>query len=146
MYLCVESNGTRSITDHPGSSGWATWIAFIVALGNSSAAATAASAVSTRPSPPAGAAPVSSSTFSSVIAPVVSVPVLSEASTVTRARLSTACSRWTSTCLRPSRITATVWAMLSRSTNPCGTSATTPATTPSRVVCTDSSSLARWPK
>ena len=44
--------------------------------------------------------------------PVVNVQVLSVASSVTRARVSTACSCCTSTCARPSRITATACAML----------------------------------
>ena len=83
---------------------------------------------------------------SSVTSPSVSVPVLSVASTVTRASVSTAWSCCTSTFLCPRRITATAWAMLSSSTSPWGTRATTPATVPMSVSRTVSSSLARCPK
>ncbi len=95
-YLWVESNGMRPLVDQPGEVPYARWIAFMVAFGYSSAAARAASAASRSVPLPAE---VSGSTFSRLTSPVVRVPVLSEASTVTRASVSTAWSCWTSTCL-----------------------------------------------
>ena len=128
LYLYAEANGIRSRTVHPVGSGRAAPIAAIVGSGCGSAAASAPSAAST------GRSWSRTCTLSSTTAPVVSVPVLSVASSVTRASVSTACSCCTSTFCRPSRITATAWARLSSSTRPCGTSATRPATVPIKRV------------
>ena len=113
-------------------------MAAIVAFGCSSAAAIDASTSATRSS--TGDPGVGGWTSTSETAPVVRVPVLSVARTVTRASVSTAASCCTSTWLRPSRITATAWARLSSSTRPCGTRATTPATDPTSESRHDSSS------
>ena len=127
LYLYAEANGIRSRTAQPVGSGRAAPMAAIVGSGCGSAAASAPSAAST------GRSWSSTCTSSSTTAPVVSVPVLSVASSVTRASVSTACSCCTSTFWRPSRITATAWARLSSSTRPCGTRATRPATVPIRA-------------
>ena len=98
----------------------------MVALGDSSEAAIAASADSTSE----GERPSNIRTASTSILPSVSVPVLSMHRTSTRASPSTAGSSRTRTRCRASRTTAAAKAMLMRSTSPSGTMATVPATAP----------------
>ena len=124
LYLYADANGMRSRTVQPAASGRPAAMAAMVGSGCGSAAANAPRAAST------GRSPSRRWTWSSTTDPVVSVPVLSVASSVTRASVSTACSCCTRTLARPSRITATACAMLNRSTSPCGTRATRPATVP----------------
>src|SRR6266508_2155697 len=78
---------------------------------------------------PAGRSP-SGTTSWTARSPAVIVPVLSKQRTSTRARVSTAGSSCTSTCLRPSRTTLTAKVTLVSSTSPSGTIATEPATAP----------------
>jgi len=122
LHFRADEKAAACVAVHPSGAGYRVAIAWSVALGVGSAAASAPRAAGT------SASASSTSTVSTTTLPVVSVPVLSKQSVVTRASVSTADSSWISAWRRLSRVTATARVTLVSRTRPSGTMGTMPAT------------------
>ena len=119
--MVADLNGTVALTCQPGEFGYATAMAAMLPLGRESAAARAAKASSTGPSP-------SGLTEATHMPDSVKVPVLSTHTTSTRARPSIAGNSWTKHIRWPSRMTPTANANEVISTRPSGTIGTSAPT------------------